>query len=263
MMKASTLFWGAVLVLVGGLLLLSNLGLITINVWSILGPLLVILLGIWILGGSLFGKAQVEHAKVSLDGAESARLRLRHGAGRLRIFAGANEQDLLEGDFGGGLDIKTRHEANQLNVSMSMPARAWNFPLFWNQGSLDWSVGVNSHLPLFLELETGASDARIDLTELKVRELSLKTGASSTEIILPAEPGDLQAKISSGAASLRVDIPSGVAARIRFVGALASVSVDRNRFPKVGNVYQSPDYDTSGNKVDLYIENSVGSIDIR
>jgi hypothetical protein len=262
-MKASTLSWGAVLILVGGLLLLSNLGLITVKVWAILGPSLVILLGVWILGGVLFGKTQVEHASVSLDGAESARLRLRHGAGRLHIFAGANEQDLLEGDFGGGLDVNTRREGNQLSVSMSMPPRAWNFPLFWNQGSLDWSMGVNSRLPIFLELETGASEVRIDLTELMVRELSLKTGASSTEITLPASPGDLRAKIYGGAASLKVTIPSGVAARIRFVGGLASVSVDRNRFPKVGDVNQSPDYDTSSNKVDLYIENSVGSIDIR
>jgi len=262
-MKASTLFWGAVLILVGGLLLLSNLGLITVNVWAILGPCLVILLGIWILGGVLVGKAQVEHAKVSLDGAESARLRLRHGAGRLRIFAGANEEDLLEGDFGGGLDVNTRSEGNQLYASMGMPSRAWNFPLFWNQGSLDWSIGVNAQVPIFLELETGASEARIDLSELRVRELSLKTGASSTELTLPASPGDLQVKIYGGAASLRIDVPSGVSARIRFVGGLASVSVDRNRFPKVGAVYQSPDYDTSSNKVDLYVENSVGSIDIR
>jgi len=262
-MKASTLFWGVVLILVGGLLLFGNLGWITVNVWAILGPSLVILLGVWILWGVLFGKTPEEHATVPLQGALSARLRLKHGAGRLRVFASANEEVLIEGDFGGGLDLNTRREGEQLIVRLSMPARAWNFPVLWNHGSLDWSVGISPRLPLFLDLETGASEARIDLKDLLVRELILKTGASSTEITLPASPGELQAKIYGGAASLRVNVPSGLAARIRFVGGLASMSVDRNRFSKVGNLYQSPDYDTAINKVDLFIENSVGSIDVR
>jgi hypothetical protein len=263
MMKASTLFWGVVFILVGGLLLLGNLGLITVNVWAILGPSLVILLGVWILGGVLFGRTHLEHANLPLQGAEKARLRLKHGAGRLRVFAGVSEADLVEGDFGGGLDLDVHREGDQLNAILSVPARAWNFPLFWNQGSLDWSVGVNPHVPIILELETGANEARIDLKDLQVHQLSLKTGASSTEVTLPASAGEVQARLYGGAASLRVKVPSGVAARIQFIGGLASMSVDSNRFPKVGNVYLSPDYDTAANKVDLYIENSVGSLDVR
>ena len=131
----------------------------------------------------------------------------------------------------------------------------------WGTGTtLDWSFGLNSGLSLRLEFETGAGEARIDLTHLQVTDLRLQTGASSTDVTLPADAGQTQARIEAGAASVTVRVPSGVAARIRVAGGLASINVDRDRFPREGSIYLSPDYDTASNKVDLDIETGVGSI---
>jgi hypothetical protein len=60
-----------------------------------------------------------------------------------------------------------------------------------------------------------------------------------------------------------VRVPSGVAARIRIRGGLAGIKVDQNRFPRMGDTYQSADYDTAPNKVDVDIETGVGSVEIR
>jgi hypothetical protein len=60
-----------------------------------------------------------------------------------------------------------------------------------------------------------------------------------------------------------VRVPSGVAARIRASGGLADIRVDRDRFPRAGGVYQSADYDTAANKVDIDVEAGVGSVNIR
>ncbi len=60
-----------------------------------------------------------------------------------------------------------------------------------------------------------------------------------------------------------IAIPEGVAARIHTQGALSSVSVNTVRFPKTQGYFQSPDYETSTNRVDLEAEIGVGSLVIR
>ena len=58
-------------------------------------------------------------------------------------------------------------------------------------------------------------------------------------------------------------VPSGVAARIRISSGLAGVSVDAERFPRVGSEYISPDYETAENRLDLEINTGVGSVSVR
>ena len=69
-------------------------------------------------------------------------------------------------------------------------------------------------------------------------------------------------KIEAGAASINVQVPEGVAARIELGHGLASVNVNQTRFPKEGGIYQSPDYEKAENKVDIRIETGVSSIEI-
>ncbi len=56
-------------------------------------------------------------------------------------------------------------------------------------------------------------------------------------------------------------MPGGVAARVRAHGGAADISVDGSRFPRTsGGVYQSPDYDSAANKVDLEAEIGAGAL---
>lgn len=261
-MRRSSLFWGAILILAGTLFLLNNLGILQIDVWGLLWPLFLIALGISFLWGTFFrGETQVEHANVPLEGARRARVRVRHGAGHLQVTSGAMPGDLLEGDFGGGLDLNMRREGDLLDATLSVSTPG--FPFAWMPGeTLDWSFRLNREIPMALEFETGANETRLDLSDLLISELCLKSGASSTEVTLPAQAGHTRVEVSSGAASLRVTIPMGVAARIQTQGGLSSIRVDTIRFPQAGGVYQSPDYDTATNRIDLKIETGVGSIEV-
>jgi hypothetical protein len=266
-MRRSTLFWGIILTLAGILLLFGNL--LGVNVWNLLWPLFLIALGLWIVWGIIAGGPSVETEELSipLEGARQARVRIRHGAGRLHVDASAGLDELAAGTFGGGLDHRARREGDALEVDMRVPQRTAPFfvmPWFWGpRGALDWSFGLNREIPLSLDLQTGASDARLDLADLRVTDLRLQTGASATRLTLPANAGHTRAEIRSGAASVSIQVPSGVAARMRISGGLAGITVDRSRFPRTGGVYQSPDYDTAPNRVDLDIETGVGSVDIR
>ena len=263
-MGRGQVFWGIILLLAGFVFLLDNMGLLgNLDAWNVLWPLGLIAFGIWTLWGSAFRRAPaMEHARVPLDGASRARVRMSHGAGRLTLTAGADMDTLLEGDFGGGLDLNTQKHGDELDVRMSVPVQV--FPFSSGPGyTLDWNLRFNPEAALELELEAGAGETRLDLSELPVHRLRLKTGASHSVINLPASAGFTRADISSGAAQIDIHIPSGVAASIRTRGGLSSMQVDQARFPRFGDRYQSPDYDEALNKVELDVEMGVGGVNIR
>lgn len=262
-MRSASLFWGAVLIILGGLFLLSNLGIITDNVWGIIWPTALILFGAWLLWGRLFRRGEVlEHANVPLEGATRAELRLSHGAGRLLVSAGAGATHLAEGDFGGGLELRTRRQGDLLEARLSSTATGWT-PWEWGPRSREWNLRLNREIPLSIKLETGASESILDLSELLVTELDLGSGASSTELTLPARAGYTRAKISGGAASFKVRVPPGVGASIRYSGGLASLDVDTQRFPRTGDRYQSADFAIAENKVELHFEVGAASVEVR
>ncbi len=264
-MTKGGLFWGTILLIIGLLLLFSNLGIIAIEIWSAIWAVLLIVVGLGILWGVFSGRdTGGQEVVIPRDGAARARIRLSHGAGRLRVDAGAADDALLEGTFGGGLDYRAGRKGDELDVHLSPPDfLAMIVPWNWGREGLGWLLRLNSDIPLSLAFETGASDARLDLTDLLVTDLKLETGASSLNVTLPARAGHTRARIEAGAASVAVRIPPEVAARLRLEGGLASIEVDESRFPRVGRLYQSQDYETAENRVDLTVEAGVGSLRVR
>ncbi len=264
-MTKSRLFWGTILLIIGLLLLFSNLGIIAIEIWSAIWAVLLIVVGLGILYGVFSGReAPGQEVAIPLEGAARATIHLSHGAGRLRVDAGAPTDALLEGTFGGGLDYRSDRKGDQLNVHLSPPdLLAMMVPWNWGREGLGWLLRLNGEIPLSLAFETGASDARLDLTDLRVTDLKLETGASSLNVTLPAQAGHTRARIDAGAASVAVRIPAQVAARLRLEGGLASIEVDEARFPRAGRLYQSPNYETAENRIDLKVEAGVGSLRVR
>jgi hypothetical protein len=265
-MRGSSVFWAVVLILVGFLFLLNNFGLLPnlgVSAWSLIWPIVLIALGVWFISRTFIrpAPAEMERASIPLDGAARAEIELEHGAGELWVTSGAGRDLLAEGSFGGGLRSKTTRRGDLLDVRMKMavePAAFFN----WSPGSYDWDVRLNPEVPLVLKCETGASKSMLDLRDLKVGELKLETGASATEVTLPAMAGYTRVKVQAGAARVDIRVPGGVAARVKASSALASVNVDETRFPGFDNRYQSPDYETAANKVEIDVETGVGAVTI-
>jgi hypothetical protein len=259
-MKRSSIFWGLVLILAAGLLLLKNFGIISsfFDYFWVFGLLLV---GIWLIVGALTRspKGAGEQVSVSLENATSARIKLDHGAGRLNLQAGAAPGNLLDGECAPGSVIKTITEGGELKVKIKTVPDFW----MWVPGeSRDWNLSLAKDIPLVLDIDSGASTSTLDLRDLKVTELDLDTGASTTDITLPANAGQTRVKIDSGAATVRLRIPEGVAAQIRIESGMASINVG-SRFPKVGhNLYLSPDYAGAANRADITIEIGMATVDI-
>jgi len=265
-MRRSSLFWGIVIVLAGVLLLLQQMGLLVFNFWAVFWPLMLILAGIWfLLGPSIFRRDYREEAvSIPLEGASEADIRFRHGAGSLNIGALPDGADLLSGTCVGGVDLKVHHHENRVKARLSTASDVWfGFPGSMGGRGLAWDLKLNRSVALKLDLESGASESTLDLADLNVNELQVQTGASSTDITLPARAGYTRVTVKSGAAAVNLHLPEGVAARIYIQSGLAGISVDTARFPQTSGVYETPGYATADNKAEIRVETGVGSIDIR
>jgi hypothetical protein len=272
MIRRGSIFWGIILALAGILLLLVNLNILPQSFWAYFGPLLLIILGIWILFGrrkrwkQWKGSEQDHHGEIidqislPLEGAARASLEINHAAGKLNVYALDQTDLLLVGDFGGGAEKSLKRSGDMANVRISAPSG--DFLPFFDSGGYNWDFGLNREVPLQLVFKMGANDARMDLSQLKVTDLSIDTGASSVNVTLPAAVQLIRVRVKAGAAAVNLRLPEGVAARIKVNSGLTGVNIDRGRFPQSGSTYQSDNYDSAVCKADITLDTGVGSIDI-
>lgn len=202
-------------------------------------------------------RGSAETLAFDLAGASRADVQLEFGAGHL-VVSGAAPGHLLDGSFSPG---SVRHELStpgQVRLSSAVVPVGW---AGWPPH--EWHVGISTEVPVRLRVATGASEAELDLSALRVQELQLKVGASETRVRLPASAGATLVDAEVGAAKLLLEVPAGVAARIRTAMTLGSVDVDTRRFPMVAGGFASPDYEQAQNRVEIDFRGGVGSLDVR
>ncbi len=262
MHRRGSLFLGFILVILAALLLLKQAGIIVGDIFGFFWPLLIIAFGVWLIIGFFSRNRLAEQQKVSipLDGAVSGYIKLDHGAGRLTIHSGAGPSEIMNGTFGNGLNYKSHLDGSRIEVKLRTSQQFW---AWWPGERLDWDINLNRDIPLYLKIDSGASASTLDLSDLKVTNLDIDTGASSTDLTLPANAGNTHVDIDTGASSIKITVPAGVAASIRIKSGIAAVNVDSRFSRQEGGLYQSSDYNTSTNRVDIAINSGVGSIDIR
>jgi hypothetical protein len=264
-MRRNQLFWGVILLLVGGLMFANEMGVKLPNGMSLMElfwPFVLILGGIWVLVGVFFrASVEVENVSIDLQGAASVDLKINHGAGELKLHGGANANESARGSFTGGLDHKATRNGDRLEVRMRPAKDMFDFPFFGPRHQLDWDVALNADVPTSLKLNLGANKSDLNLRDMNITDLDLDTGASDTRLTLPSK-GRFHADLDLGAASLEVIVPEGLSARIRASLGAADLKIDQSRFPRSGTYYQSPDYETAVNAVDMTIDAGAASIKV-
>ena len=265
-MKTKSAFWGTIFIISGALLLLSNLGILSINVWKLVWPSFIIAMGVWTLWAATKGPEalDVEDLAIPLEGARSAKSNIAFGAGQVIINGFSDSSELLNGSFVGGIDEKVRRDGDYTKIDLK-PSSADFVHAFmpWSWGAREWKFSLNKDIAWQIHFEMGASDAQVDLTDIRVTDLKVETGASNTDIVLPANAGHTHVDLDGGAASVSFTVPEGVAARIHVDSGLSSIDIDRTRFPRLGDYYKSEDYETAVNKIDINADFGAGSLVIR
>jgi hypothetical protein len=120
---------------------------------------------------------------------------------------------------------------------------------------------------------------------MAVTRVSANTGGGNMDVVLPDNGANLSATAKTGAGNVTVEIgsgitgsnivnansgagnvvvriPSGVAARIHATNGLGKATVDP-RFSKTeDNTYQSSDFDSAANKVEITVNSGAGYVSV-
>lgn len=288
-------FWGFVLVLIGGFLLAANLGLLTWDIWATLWrawPVLLVLWGVSILlrplgrpGGfitaalalitavAVLGYAYLypatgEQSAYDLsqaleEGVENVTFDLGFGAGTVTVDGAAGENLLASGRLeyitaGPAVDYSVAGSSARL--SLSFASGRWSVPVGARPPS--WTVHLSPAPVYTVKANLGACDANLDFTGLTVTGFNLKTGAASTTVAFGNQEVDLSAQIDIGAASLALRLPREVGVKISMSSGLTDSNLQQVGFVKNGDDWFSPDYDEKSVRFSFQIKAGVSSVNV-
>ena len=194
---------------------------------------------------------------------ESVGVNINFGAGDLILDSlPPGSPNLVEANFQGReaeVSVKRSNRSADLNISTV----DFSFDFFRNNNRAKWNVSLSPSPNVFLDLNAGASEMTLDLSRLKVNDLSIDAGAADIEVVMPSDAGHVTADMDIGAADLLIIIPEGVGARIDVDTAAGSLSIDQGRFQKQGDFYLSPDFEELANRIYLSIDSGASSVEIR
>jgi hypothetical protein len=287
----------AILIGLGIVFLLNNLGVLSWSIWetllrlwpvllvaagldlilgrrSVWGSLLALALTIAVLGGALWlseagaGSVQAPRSQViaqPLGEADQAELTIDPGIGRLHIEAASDSPNLVEGT----LSLARREE---LAEDFTVQGQRATFALRTEQASFGpfitgsvgqrlWDLQLSPRVPLRLKADVGLGEMDLDLSGLTLEDLDLELGLGQTIVTLPEE-GRFDARIEGAIGQTVVVIPEGLGAEVRLdTGITARQLPDDYRC--ADDVCTSPDYATADHRVDLVVGQAIGNLVIR
>ena len=269
-LHAAWSLWPVALVAVGASLVLSR-----VRVWlGSLAFLVILTAGVGTAWGlAATGQGPVIHREaiaVNTGNATAARLELQVAAGSLTLDAEAPPGLLLAGELesrttGDTYSISEAQRPGGRSVIRLNNAAGREYSIFPGQApSEEWTLHLTPHIPTEIRVDAGAAEIDLDLRNLDLQRLELKAGAADIDVVMPAAAGKTEASIEVGAASLRITVPEGVAARIEVDAGLSSIQIDEGRFAQLkGDVYTSPDFARAANRLDITIEAGASHVEIR
>ena len=292
-----------VLIFIGAVFLLENTGYLPPNFWVNLWrlwPVLLVLAGIelmlahripWIVlaglatlvlivgaivvnssGTGALSSAAATTLDTSLGDATQAAVTVRFGAGELNLDALPRSAPgrLATMSYNGPPDLAPRPHytatggLGHLDYQTSGRPGPGFIPFVDHSSDARMDVSLAADVPITsLIVQTGATQAHLDLSSLRISTIDMSVGAATAWVRLPENAGPTTMHISGGASTITLEVPRGVAASIRHQGGLSTLNVDQNRFPLVSDgLYRSTDYDTATNKVDISLETGVTTIQV-
>ena len=288
------LTWPIVLILVGSVLLLNQLGILSLSwsrLWS-LWPLVLILAGLEILlarsrvGTVAFlvlaciltivglrvvpsvsvglGTPDLEHFDYGAKGLESATVRIELGAGELYVSSLGDSAHLYEAEIHYN-QLRTEVSSSEMrdgdHVQVILKSRHLGVTPAGVQALDKWRVRLNAGIPMRLGVSSGVNRSTLDLEGLSLTRLDLRMGVGDVALVLSRD-GPYDAYVDGGIGRLDIEIPLGTEVRVRVDGGLGKVDV-ADRLQRHEGYYVTPGYDASSDAIDLDIDGGIGVITIR
>ncbi len=279
----------------GVIFLLNNLGLLAWHSWGTLlrlWPVLLIAWGIELIFGddsiwgqiiaaalivaalagavwltatpSRLGAEQTLEISHPLDDAARATIRLERGAGRIIVDALEDSTDLVEGVAYHLKGEKIREDYDKVGNEAIFTLTSQNlFAQFTPQSSASpaWELSLNPRPDLTLNADLGVGEFSFDLSDMNLDEVVIDFAVGSTTVTLP-EAGDYTLDIDGAIGQIIIEVPRGTAVRIDPDTALVGSDFPAS-YREAGDAYVSPGYDEAESYAEVAVDLAIGSVDVR
>jgi hypothetical protein len=293
----TSLFGPIVLIGLGIMLLLANLDVINLNFWELLfrfwpifliaggldimlgrrasgGALIGLLLILGVIFGTIwlgyvetttpFGTVRGESIRQPLDGTAVADITLASSVSLMRLQAGSSVDALVDGQIALHPNEELQRDfavdAGTAHYTLISSSRSLILPSFGRSNDGMWDLRLNRLVPMNLTVSTGVGSATLDLRQLNLTGLKVDAGVGKVEVTLPAT-GNFAAEINGGVGEIMIKVPATLAVRINASTGIGSVRVD-DEYTKQGNLYQSANYETASNRIDLTVAGGIGALTV-
>ena len=285
----------AILITLGAVFLLDNLGMLPWGIWgtllrlwpvlfisigldillayrSTLGALLSLVLTLSVVAGILWlgmsGRLPAQYPVTQeisepLGDATAAEVELSPGIVSLRVDVSPETSSrLIAGTVRSGreweLEIDSSTSGDTARVSVEGGADVTTGNWFSEQ---NWDLRLNGDVPIDLTLDVGAGEVILELGELTADRLNVSLGIGETMVVLPAE-GRYTARVEGAIGQTTVIVPAGLEVRAEVDAGLSGRSVPPS-YVCDDDVCTSPGYDNADHRVDLAVSQAIGNLVIR
>lgn len=262
-------FWPVILIIVGLDLALrgfSNwfaLPVLLLAVVAIVGAILLVTPSLPTMG------TVTESLSQELADLSQARIHLQVDRGILHVGGlGERSDQLIEGQFShdGSIVIEREFSASSGSGDLKLADRYEAFFPFWfflKDTRNDWTVELTSRIPLELEVDADDSQLDLNLNDLVLEAVSVELDDCTGEIAVPSS-GGRNVSLSLDGSDLTVRIPADVAARVQLQLDDSELSIDSSRFTKISETeYASPEYAETETRLDLMVKAEDSSITVQ
>ena len=259
--RSPSIFWGGLLVIVGVLFLLANLGVLNSLDWNVVWPVLLIALGVWLLlarigpGG---GAADVDSAEAR-EGLERAKLEVSVGAARLAVAAQGLDDQLYRVHIehaGTPPDVRLDRATGTVRIAQRAD---W----FMGARRLNIDARLTDAIPWEVVCSTGAIRGDFDFTSTALTGFGCRTGASQINLALGAPKGIVAVRIEGGALTVSITRPSGVPVQVQASGGAVQLRGDGSRQDGLGTrSWKSDGFDAAGDRYDVTVSGGALNVDV-
>ncbi len=263
-------FWPVILILIGLDLVVGRRG--------VFGSLIMTVLALVIIGGIIWavstervtfgtGNTVAGTFNQELGDADALEVTLRLGALDTTVGATAESQYAAQGNYTSDPEyqLSTRYEVRDgtghLTLSQNTPPTV-TFPFDSTDYTASLDLQINETVPLDLILEANAGRVTLDLRDLNLRSVTVKAGVGDLDLKLP-DQGQIDITIEAALGTLTISLPDNMEAYVDIGAALGGLDLP-TRFEKLStNQWQTPGYsDSAPDRVWVRIQSGMGSVTI-
>ncbi|HOU13288.1 MAG TPA: DUF5668 domain-containing protein [Anaerolineae bacterium] len=282
-----------ILIGIGVILLLNNLGYLDWSFWDILSlwPILLIAAGleilvgrksaagailsafvvlglivggVWLVGTGNSARTAAQTTTISepRDGMTTAQVTLAPAVAQVSIKALNDSGNFVEGTIG-----QRRSERLVQNFTGGTPARLVLKTSGISRGIVgpgkrySWDLAFHPDVALDLGIDIGVGDINLDLSALTVDTANINFGVGDILVKLP-QTGDCDINIDGGVGAVVIEVPAGTALRVEADAAIVARTLPPD-YTRVNNRYTSPGYSSAEKRVNIHIGLGVGSLTIQ